>query len=62
MTKAVVLLLDKFKTRFEKNPNVVQFDKGKEFYNVGVRDRLKSYNVNYFSTEVRQKSRHCRKV
>ena len=38
------------------NPNVVQFDEGKEFYDVGVRDRLKSYNVNYLSTEVRPKT------
>ena len=51
MTKAVNLLLDKFKTRLGKYPDVVQFDEGKEFYNVGVRDLLKSHNVNYFSTK-----------
>ena len=40
MTKVVNLLLDKFKTRFGKYPNVAQFDDGKEFYNVGVMDLL----------------------
>ena len=45
MTKAVDLLLNNFKERFGKYPNVAQFDKGKEFYNVGVRDLLKSHNV-----------------
>ena len=44
MTKAVNLLLDNFKTRFGKYPNVAQFDEEKEFYNVGVRDLLKSHN------------------
>ena len=38
MTKAVDLLLEKFKERFGKYPNFVQFDEGKEFYNVGVRN------------------------
>ena len=33
MTKAVKELLRKFKDRFGKNPDVVQFDEGKEFYN-----------------------------
>ena len=51
MTRAVGLLLDKFKIRFGKYPDVAQFDEGKEFYNVGVRDFLKSYNVNYFYTK-----------
>ena len=41
MTKVVDLLLENFKRRFGKYPNVVQFDEGKEFYNVGVRDLLK---------------------
>ena len=44
MTKAVELLLDKFKTR-----TLLSFTK--EFYNVAVRDLLKSHNVNYFSTK-----------
>ena len=56
MTKAVGLLLDKFKTRFKKYPDVAQFDEGKEFYNVGVRDLLKRYNVNYFSTKSDKKA------
>ena len=56
MTKAVILLLDKFKTRFGKYPDVVQFDEGKEFCNVGVRDLLKSHNVDYFSTHSDKKA------
>ena len=39
LTKAVDLLLDNFKTRFGKYPNVAQFDEGKEFYNVGVTEK-----------------------
>ena len=56
MNKAVNLLLDNFKTRFGKYPNVAQFDEGKEFYNVGVRELLKSHNVNYFSTKSDKKA------
>ena len=56
MTKAVELLLDNFKTRFGKSPDVAQFDEGKEFYNVGVRDLLKSHNVDYFSTKPDKKA------
>ena len=48
MTKAVKILLENFKKRFGKYPNVVQFDEGKEFYNVGVRELLKSHGVDYF--------------
>ena len=48
MTKAVNLLLDSFKKRFGKYPNVVQFDEGKEFYNVGVRELLGKHNIDYF--------------
>ena len=55
MTKAVEQLLDDFKTRFGKYPNVAQFDEGKEFYNVGVRDLLKNFNINYFSTHLIKK-------
>ena len=50
MAKAVDLLLERFKERFGKYPNSVQFNKGKEFYNVGVRNLLKIHDVNYFST------------
>ena len=49
MTKAV-------ETRFGKYPDVAQFDDGKEFYNAGVRDLLKSHNVNYFSTKSDKKA------
>ncbi len=50
MTKAVGDLLDEFKERFEKYPNEAQFDEGKEFYNVGVRDLLTKNNIEYFCT------------
>ena len=56
MTKVVELLLEKFKERFGKYPNSVQFDEGKEFYNVGVRNLLKSHDVNYFSTRSDKKA------
>ena len=56
MTKAVDKLLENFKKRFGKYPNVVQFDEGIEFYNVGVRDLLKSRDVNYFSTKSDKKA------
>ena len=56
MTKAVNLLLDNFKARFGKYPNVAQFDEEKEFYNVGVRELLKSHNVDYFSTKSDKKA------
>ena len=56
MTKAVDLLLENFKRRFEKYPNVVQFDEGKEFYNVGLRNLLKIHNVDYFSTQSDKKA------
>ncbi len=50
MTKAVSDLLEEFKERFGKYPNVAQFDEGKEFYNVGVRDLLTKNDIEYFST------------
>ncbi len=50
MTKAVNDLLDEFKDRFGKYPNVMQFDEGKEFYNVGVRVLLTKHNIKFFST------------
>ena len=56
MTKAVDQVLGTFKTRFGKYPNVAQFDEGKEFYNVGVRELLKSHNVHYFSTQSDKKA------
>ena len=52
MTKAVNILLDSFKKRFGRYPNVVQFDEGKEFYNVGVTKLLRSHDIDYFSTQL----------
>ena len=45
-----------FKRRFGKYPDVVQFDEGKEFDNVGIRNLLKSHDVNYFSTQSDKKA------
>ena len=56
MTKAVSDLLEEFKERFGKYANVAQFDEGKEFYNVGVRDLLTKNNIEYFSTNSEQKA------
>ena len=56
MTEAVRELLKIFKERFRKYPNVVQFDEGKEFYNVGVRELLKSHGVDYFSMKSDKKA------
>ena len=48
MTNAVKNLLEQFKTQFGKYSNVVQFDEGKEFHNVGVKTFLESKDVTYF--------------
>ena len=56
MTKAVSDLLEEFKERFGKYPNVAQFDEGKESYNVGVRDLLTKNNIEYFSTNSERKA------
>ncbi len=56
MTKAVGELLEEFKERFGKYPNVAQSDEGKEFYNVGVRDLLTKNDVEYFSTNSERKA------
>ena len=56
MTKAIDLFLEKFKERFGKYPTVVQFDEGKEFYNVGVKTLLKDHDVNYFSSKSEKKA------
>ena len=51
MTKSVARMLTQFKTRFGKYPAKIQFDEGKEFYNVGVKSLLRdAYNIKYFST------------
>ena len=56
MTEAVEELLNQFKQRFDKHPNVVQFDDGKEFYNVGVKTLLEDNNIKYFSTQSDKKA------
>ncbi|CAB4014362.1 integrase core domain-containing, partial [Paramuricea clavata] len=56
MTKSVNLLLEEFRKRFGKYPEVAQFDEGKEFYNVGVRDLLQKHDVRYFSTNSDRKA------
>ena len=56
MTEAVRGLLEEFKLRFDKHPNVVQFDDGKEFYNVGVKALLEDNNIKYFSTQSDKKA------
>ena len=51
MTKGVAKMLTQFKRRFGKYPANIQFDEGKEFYNVGVKSLLRdAYNIKYFST------------
>ena len=56
MTKAVQQFLDDFHERFGKYPNVVQFDEGLEFYNVGVKTLLKENGVEYFSSKSEKKA------
>ena len=56
MTKAVGLLLEEFKKRFGKYPGFAQFDEGKEFYNVGVKNLLQKHDVRYFSTNSDRKA------
>ena len=56
MTKAVSKLLEEFKERFGRYPKTAQFDDGKEFYNVGVKELLKSHDVKYFSTTSSRKA------
>ena len=56
MTEAVRELLKEFNGRFGRYPKTAQFDDGKEFYNVGVKELLKSYDVSYFSTNSSRKA------
>ena len=57
MTKAVAKMLTKFKERFGKYPKMIQFDEGKEFYNVGVKSLLRdAYNIKYFSSYSNKKA------
>ena len=63
MTDAVEKLLEEFKVRFDERPNVVQFDEGREFYNVGVKTLLENNNIKYFSTQSDKKAAiYSRKV
>ena len=55
MEPAVKRLLEQFKERFGKYPNIVQFDDGGEFYNTKVLPFLKSKNICYFSTQLTSK-------
>ena len=52
MTEAVKELLKNFKERFGKYPNVVQFDEGKEFYNVGVKEIIEKSQRKLFFYKV----------
>ena len=56
ITSAVDILLKRFKGRFGKYPTVIQFDEGKEFYNVGVKTLLKEHEVEYFSSRSEKKA------
>ena len=56
MTDAVEKLLEEFKERFDKYPNVVQFDDGKEFYNLSVKTLLENNDIKYFSTKSDKKA------
>ena len=56
MTNVMGELLKQFKERFGKYPKVAQFDEGKEFYNVGVKELLKEHGVEYFSTNSGRKA------
>ena len=53
---AVKELLEEFKIGYNKYPNVVQFDEGKEFYNVGVKTLLENKKIKYFSTKFDKKA------
>ena len=56
MTNAIKSLLNEFKERFDNYPKTVQFDEGKEFYNVGVKNLLKERGIHYFSTKSNRKA------
>ena len=62
MTAAVDELLKEFRDRFGKYPKTAQFDEGKEFYNVGVKELLKSHDVHYFSTNSDRKGGYSREI
>ena len=56
MTKALTLLLKQLNDRFGDHPKLVQFDDGKEFYNVGFNALLEKHYVNHFSTNSDKKA------
>ena len=57
MKKAVAKMLTKYKKRFGLYPKLIQFDEGKEFYNVGVKSLLRdAYSVKYFSSYSERKA------
>ena len=56
MTSAVDDILDQFKSHFRKYPSKVQFDHGKEFYNVSVENLLENLDIEYFSTKSDKKA------
>ena len=56
MMAAVDELLKEFKRRFGTYPKTAQFDEGKEFHNVGIRNLLKEHDINYFSTSSDRKA------
>ncbi len=47
MTVAVRKLLRQFHDRFGTYPKLTQFDDGKEFYNVGVKDLLDKHDIKF---------------
>mgnify|MGYP002803398046 CR=1 FL=1 len=48
MTDAVGEVLEECKSHFRKYPSKIQFDDGKEFYNVGVKSLLENLYREYF--------------
>ena len=55
MEPAVKRVLEEHKKKFDKYPDVVQFDDGGEFYNQRVLPLLKSLSIGYFSTRLTSK-------
>ena len=49
------MLLEKYEKRFEKLPDIVQFDDGGEFRNTKVLPFMKEKGIRYFSTRLRSK-------
>ena len=47
-SKAMKEILERFKEKFEKYPDAVQFDDGNEFNNEDVHDMLDNLGIKYF--------------